>query len=66
MKTFWQIWWVPMVLGVLTVFGLLAALLGIGVWHWLSWLSLALPIAVVAWYLRQVRQRRKQSKAAMS
>ena len=64
MKSFWQIWWLPAVLGALTVFGLLAALLGVGVWHWLSWLSLALPIAVIAWHLRQVRQRRQQAKAA--
>ena len=33
MKSFWQIWLSPVVLGVLTVFGLLAALLGIGVWQ---------------------------------
>jgi hypothetical protein len=48
MKTFWQIWLVPSILALLTVFGLLAALLGLGVWHWLSWLALTVPLAVIA------------------
>jgi len=60
MKTFWQIWLLPLVLAVLTVFGLLAALLGVGVWHWLSWLSLAVPLAIVARQLRCARRRKRQ------
>jgi hypothetical protein len=51
MKSFWQIWLTPIVMGILTVFGLLAALLGVGVWHWLSWLALIMPLAVIARYL---------------
>lgn len=50
MKSFWQIWLAPIVMGILTVFGLLAALLGVGVWHWLSWLALAIPLAVIVRY----------------
>lgn len=41
------VWDVPTLLGLLTVFGLLAALLGIGVWHWLAWLALAIPVLVI-------------------
>jgi len=37
---FWFVWRAPIVLAVLTSFGLLAALLGTGAWHWLSWLAL--------------------------
>jgi D-alanyl-lipoteichoic acid acyltransferase DltB (MBOAT superfamily) len=33
-------------LAILTLFGLLAALLGTGIWHGLSWLALAIPLAV--------------------
>ncbi|GAB1579511.1 hypothetical protein [Bordetella petrii] len=47
---FWFIWGAPIVLGVLSVFGLLAALLGTGLWHWASWLSLAALLAVIARY----------------
>ena len=46
---FWFVWRAPIVLAVLTIFGLLAALLGTGVWHWLSWLALAtVPVVCVA------------------
>ncbi|MDM9557401.1 hypothetical protein [Bordetella petrii] len=47
---FWFIWSAPIVLGVLSVFGLLAALLGTGLWHWASWLSLAALLVVIARY----------------
>lgn len=64
MKSYWQIWLIPIVLGVLTVFGLLAALLGIGVWHWLSWLSLAAPLIIVVRQLRCTRQRKRKRQEA--
>lgn len=41
------VWGAPLVLGVLTVFGLLAALLGTGLWHWASWIALAAPVVVI-------------------
>ncbi|HEY0236813.1 MAG TPA: hypothetical protein VGC86_17435 [Afipia sp.] len=43
------IWRWPIVLAVLTIFGLLAALLGQGgVWWMLSWIALAIPLIVIA------------------
>ncbi|MDR5779463.1 hypothetical protein QCE63_08480 [Caballeronia sp. LZ065] len=42
-----KIWTIPLLLAVLTLFGLLSALLGTGVWHPLAWLALAVPVAVV-------------------
>ncbi|MNJ78046.1 hypothetical protein D3C77_756890 [compost metagenome] len=47
---FLKVWSVPVLLGLLTIFGLLAALLGTGVWHGLAWLSLAVPVLVGARY----------------
>lgn len=47
---FWFLWRMPIILAALTIFGLLAALLGTGVWHWLSWLTLATVPAVSARY----------------
>jgi len=47
MKSFIQVWGIPILLGVLIVFGLLAALLATGIWHWLSWLSLLIPILMI-------------------
>ncbi len=36
----------PILLGVLTCFGLLAALLGVGIWHGMAWIALAVPLLV--------------------
>ncbi len=37
---------IPLLLVALTIFGLLAALLGTGIWHALAWAALAIPIVV--------------------
>jgi hypothetical protein len=42
---------VPVVLAALTLFGLLAALLGEGPWHVLSWLALSIPLVSIAWHV---------------
>lgn len=44
------VWGMPLVLAALSVFGLLAALLGTGMWHWASWLSLGWLLVVIARY----------------
>lgn len=41
---FLKVWGAPIALGLLTCFGLLAALLGIGLWHWSAWLALSIPL----------------------
>jgi len=44
----WRIWRWPVALAVLTLFGLLSALLGEGgIWWALSWLSLSVPLVVI-------------------
>lgn len=45
-----QIWGAPILLGVLTTIGLIAALLGDGVWDLVSSLTLGAPVLVGAWY----------------
>jgi len=41
------------ILAGITLFGLLSALLGDGVWNALSWVALAVPLVVFAWnYLK--------------
>lgn len=51
-----RIYGAPLALAALTVIGLAAALLGDGFWDGVSWITLAAPIAVTAWYIR-VRKR---------
>jgi hypothetical protein len=40
----------PVILALSIVFGLLAALLGTGIWHLMSWTALSIPVLVIAWY----------------
>ena len=47
-----QIWRWPAAIALLTVFGLLSALLGqSAVWWVLSWTTLAVPLAVIVWFV---------------
>ncbi|MCC2957364.1 hypothetical protein LK542_17245 [Massilia sp. IC2-477] len=49
-RTRTQIWVVPVLLAVLTLVGLVAALLGDGAWDLVSAVTLGAPVAVGAWY----------------
>jgi hypothetical protein len=47
-RTWLQVFAWPIALAAITCVGLVAALLGgDGVWRWLSWVALAIPIAAV-------------------
>lgn len=46
-----------LMLAAITMYGLLSALLGDGVWDALSWVTLTVPLIVIAWKL--VRQQSK-------
>lgn len=59
--TFRFIWELPILLAALTAFGLLAALLGVGIWHYLAWLALVIPIFVGLRYGLWPRHRARAS-----
>lgn len=44
-----KVWGIPLILAAITLFGLLAALLGTGIWYILSWIALIVPIVIVVW-----------------
>jgi hypothetical protein len=50
-SSFIRLWRTPLLLAALILFGLLAALLGTGIWHWLSWIALSIPPGVIVWYI---------------
>ena len=54
-SNFWKVFGVPMGIGLLSAAGLLAALLGDGVWDSLSWVGLGVPAAIGAWALGKRR-----------
>lgn len=49
-RGFLFVWGAPILLGALSIFGLLAALLGTGAWHWASWTALCILLAVIVRY----------------
>lgn len=57
-QPFGPIWTVPILLGVLTVIGLVSALVGDGIWDALSAFTLGVVVAVGGWYgLRRPKVR---------
>ncbi|MBP2296216.1 hypothetical protein [Azospirillum rugosum] len=42
------VWRIPTALALLSLVGLAAAILGDGVWHWICWAGLFIPLAVCA------------------
>lgn len=56
-----RVWRWPAVIGALTLFGLLSALLGQGgIWWALSWIALSVPLLVTlrCWPLRRLLERK--------
>jgi hypothetical protein len=49
-RSLWRVFRWPLVLGFLSVVGLVSALVGDGIWDALSWIALSVPVAVVAWF----------------
>ncbi|GIZ51843.1 hypothetical protein [Noviherbaspirillum aridicola] len=45
-----RVWRAPLIVGALTVAGLLAALVGDGAWDWAGAAALAVPAWLCAWY----------------
>ncbi|MBR1125647.1 hypothetical protein JQ628_29275 [Bradyrhizobium lablabi] len=58
-KTLWQIFAAPILIGVLSSIGLIAALVGDGWWDGISWLTLALPVLLYFFFV--LRRRRVNS-----
>jgi hypothetical protein len=47
---FRRMWGTPILLGILTAVGLLSALLGDGVWDYVSAVTLGIPVLTAGWY----------------
>ena len=45
-----SLWRVPIVLGVLTLVGLLSGLMGDGAWDAVSWIGLGVPTLIGTWF----------------
>jgi hypothetical protein len=54
-QSLWEVFATPLVMGVLSLIGLVSALAGDGVADWLSWVALAVPALTVVWAMRRRR-----------
>jgi hypothetical protein len=45
-----QVFAAPLAIALLSTVGLISALVGDDIWDVLSWLTLAIPVAVILWY----------------
>ncbi|MFA5496162.1 MAG: hypothetical protein WC247_15465 [Porticoccaceae bacterium] len=54
-QSLWAIFRVPVLLAVLSIIGLVSALVGDELWDVLSWVMLGVPIVLIAWCLRPGR-----------
>lgn len=48
--SFRRVFGAPLVLAMLSLVGLVAALLGDDIWDVVSWIALGIPVLLVAWY----------------
>ncbi|MCS4304232.1 hypothetical protein [Chryseobacterium sp. BIGb0232] len=46
-NSFLKLWGTPILLALLSMFGLIAALLGDGLWDILGWLTLSIPLFLI-------------------
>jgi len=47
---FLALWGWPIAVAVLSAVGLVGALVGDGVWDWLGWIGLGVPVVLAAWH----------------
>lgn len=60
-----RIWTAPIYIGVISMIGLIAALLSDdGLGDYLAWLALAIPVAVVLWYTPPRRAQKQEPVAS--
>ncbi len=56
----WMIFRWPLLLAVLSLFGLISALVGDEVYDLLSWLSLGIPLALLGWVWWRMPRRARE------
>ena len=55
-----KVWGAPLILALITIFGLLSALLGTGIWYILSWIALIIPLAIIVrkvWWKSTIKSK---------
>ncbi|WP_138992229.1 hypothetical protein [Larkinella sp. C7] len=58
-RNFWHIWTIPLLLALVSLFGLIVALIGDGFMDFLSWVSLGIPLVVAGWFVNRPATKRR-------
>jgi|GEM_PF-2057261 len=53
-----KIWGAPAYLGMITLFGLLSALLGTGYWYPIAWAAMTLPLGVIIYQINYHQKKK--------
>lgn len=44
---FFKLWGMPILIALITLAGLISAILGTGIWHYISWITLSYPLYIM-------------------
>jgi hypothetical protein len=47
---FFKVWGIPILLSLITLVGLISAIMGVGIWHYFSWVALSIPVYIMIKY----------------
>lgn len=59
---FWHIWTIPLLIGIVSLSGLITALVGDDIWDILSWLTLSIPLLIIARFWLKPQGNKKVTK----
>lgn len=57
---FIRLWGMPIWLSVITIIGLILAIMGTGIWHFMAWLALCIPLYVMCKHGRKFFNKRRK------
>lgn len=55
-QSLWTMFFMPLMIAALSMFGLIAALIGDGIWDTAGWLALVAPVVMTLWAYFRRRQ----------
>lgn len=60
---FWHVWTIPLWLSAISLFGLIAALVGDDLWDILSWITLTIPLIIIVRFVVKPTSIKRQQKS---
>ena len=61
---FRHVWTIPLVLGALSLLGLIVGLVGEGLLNMISWVCLAIPLLVMGWFIGKPKSAKRRVRSS--